>query len=274
MARKVKTKTAIVTGASKGLGLRIAKTLAKKKYNVAICSRHLDELKRAKKIIESYGVKCLALKTDVSNYNQCKSLVKKTIRTFSRIDLLVNNAGIIGPIGNLWKNNLKDWENTIKINLLGTVNMCHLVVPYMLKQKNGIIINLSGGGGAYGRPLFGAYACSKTTVLRLTETLADELKGTNINIFALAPGATWTEMAKETLKKGKLDKKNVKELKAIQKTGGTPVEKLEKLVLFLVSKRAKKLSGKLVHVQELNKITKRITGITQESGLLRRVNYI
>ena len=166
--KKTNLKTAIVTGGSKGIGFRIAKILAKNNYNIVICSRNLAQLLKAKKEIKSYGVKCLALKVNVANYKQCKSLVRRTIEKFKRIDLLINNAGVQGPVGKLWQNNIKEWEKTIQINLLGTFYMSHLVVPYMLKQKSGKIINLSGGGAAYARPLFSAYACSKTAILRLT----------------------------------------------------------------------------------------------------------
>ena len=108
MLKNSKLKTAIVTGGSKGIGLRIALILAKKKFNVVICSRNLRDAIKAKKQIKSLGVKCLALRADVSNFNHCKSLVKKTIEIFSKVDLLVNNAGIQGPIGKLWQNNLKE----------------------------------------------------------------------------------------------------------------------------------------------------------------------
>ena len=234
MVKNKKSKTAIITGGSKGIGFRISQILAKRKYNIVICSRNLPDAKKAKKEIESYGVKCLALKVDVGSYKQCKLLVEKTIKNFKRIDLLVNNAAIHGPVGQLWKNTIKEWESTIQINLLGTSYMSHLVIPYMLKQKSGRIINLSGGGAAYARPLFSAYACSKTAVLRLTETLAEELKGKNITVIALGPGVTWTAMTKEGMKKSiKINyKKNIDALKMIQASGGTSYDKHEKAISY------------------------------------------
>lgn len=270
-----KSRTAIVTGGSKGIGLTVAKILAKKKYNIVICSRSSADLTKAKKIIESLGVKCLALKTDVSNYVQCTTLIKSTIKKFSKIDLLVNNAGVQGPIGNFWTSNIKNWFKTFEINLLGTVYMSHLVIPYMLRSKSGMIFNFSGGGGAYARPLFTAYGTSKTAVLRFTETLAQELINKNITVFAIAPGTVWTNMAKEVLSsKGKLlDKKTIAELKFAKITGGTSEEKLERLILFLLKEKSEKLSGKLVHVNEIDKIKKNWSKINSESGLLRRRDY-
>lgn len=269
------SKTAIITGGSKGIGFRIAQILAKRKYNIVICSRNLQEVNKAKRDIESYGVKCLAYKIDISDYNQCKFLVRNTLKHFSKIDVLVNNAGIQGPVDKLWKNNIKEWEKTIKINLLGTFYMLSLVVPYMLKQKFGRIINLSGGGAAYARPLFSAYSCSKTAILRLTENLAEELKGENIFVFALAPGATWTEMTKEAVKKSISinDKKNINELKMIQASGGASYDEHEKIISYLLSKNSNKLSGRLLHVKEMNKVIKTHSALKPETGLLRRIGY-
>lgn len=275
MKNRSRIKTAIVTGGSRGIGLTIAKALAKHKYNVVICSRNISQAKAAKKQIEALGVRCLAYKADVSSYPQCKLLVTNTVNNFSRIDLLVNNAGFQGSVKKLWLNSVKEWEKTIKINLLGTFYMMHLVIPYMLKQKSGTIINLSGGGGAYGRPNFSAYGCSKAAVLRLTETVACELSGEDIKVIAIGPGAVWTKMAKDILegKQNELSKNTLLEFKAVRKTGGTPSYKIERLISYLIGKDSRKFSGKLLHVNELDKIIRNSTKIKPESGLLRRVGY-
>lgn len=275
MTELKKNKVALITGGSKGIGFKIAKILAEKKYNIIICSRKISDILRAKKNLESYGIKCLAIKTDVSSYAQCKSLVKNVIKKFSRIDLLINNAGVQGPVGRLWQTNLDEWKKTIDINLMGTVYMSHLVIPYMLKQRSGLILNLSGGGAAYARPLFSAYACSKTAVVRLTETLNEELKGTNIKVIAIAPGTVWTNMTRKVLLNSKnlLGKEIIRELNMVKKDGGTPLYKLEELICYLLSKDSRKLSGKLVHVNEISKIVKIKSNLDQESGLLRRVRY-
>lgn len=274
-SHQLNNKTAIVTGGSRGIGLTIAKALAKNKYNVVICSRNISQARKAKKQIESFGVKCLAYKVDVSSYPQCKLLVTNTVNNFSRIDLLVNNAGLQGSVKKLWLNSVKEWEKTIKVNLLGTFYMMHLVIPCMLKQKSGTIINLSGGGGAYGRPNFSAYGCSKAAVLRLTETVVSELGGKNIKVIAIGPGVVWTKMAKDTLegKHNELSRNTLLELRAARKTGGTPPDKIERLISYLIGKDSRKFSGKLLHVNELDKIIKNSTRIGPESGLLRRVSY-
>lgn len=270
-----KSKTAIVTGGSKGIGFRIAQVLAEKKYNLVICSRNLSEANKAKKKLKSYGIHCVAYKTDVANLSQCKSLVKNTIKKFSKVDLLVNNAGIQGPVGKFWLNDLEHWHKTIHVNLLGTVYMTHEVLKHMLKQKTGTIINLSGGGGAYARTTFSAYGCSKTAVLRFTETLALELKGKNIKILALAPGATWTNMTKKIFSAKKyLDKSDINDLKQLKITGGTSFSQLEDAISFFISKQSNNLSGKLVHVNELHKILKKKSKLKPESGLLRRIDYV
>ena len=276
MSLKKGNKIAVITGGSRGIGFSIAKILAKEKYNIVICSRNENELMKAKLKLEEFGVTCLALKVDVSDFRHCYNLVKKTIEKFSRIDLLVNNAGIQGPIGSLWKNGLKDWEKTIRINLLGTFYMCHFVIPYMLKQKSGKIINFSGGGSVYARPLFSAYACSKAAILRLTDTLQEELKGKNIFVHAIAPGTVWTQMAMEALKakrKKLLNKETIYELKLAQKTGGTPISKFEKLIKYLITRDSKILAGRLIHVNELDDLLKKKTKIKEDGGKLRRITY-
>jgi len=264
-----------VTGASKGIGLKIAHILAEKGYNIVICSRNSAELKVAQTSIESFGVKCLALRLDISNYLQCKSFVEKAIKRFRKIDLLVNNAGIQGPIGNFWQNDLKKWKETIDINLMGTIYISHLVLPYMLKQKSGTIINLAGGGAAYSRPFYSAYSCSKTALVRFTETLNQELKGKNVLVFSVAPGAIWTNMTKTALKSGAkiLDKRSINELELLRKATDLAFYKLEKLFMYLIDKKPKALSGKLIHVNEIEDIKKMKNKIKEDSGLLRRVGY-
>ncbi len=271
----MKRKTAIITGGSKGIGLSIAKILAKRNFNIVICSRNIKQLAKAKKNIESLQAKCVVIRADISNYNDCKKVIRETIKKFSSIDLLVNNAGYQGPVGKVWENNISDWKNTIDINLLGTFYMLHEIIPHMLKQKSGLILNLSGGGSVYARPCFSAYGSSKTAVLRLTETLHEELKGKNINVIAIAPGAVWTSMTKSVLTKNsnRLNKKVISELKILKKTGGTLISKIENMIDFLVSGNSKKFSGKLIHVNEIEKLSELNRNIKDESGLLRRVDY-
>ena len=115
-SKNLNRKVAIITGGSKGIGLRFAKILAKRNYDIAICSSNLSDLKKAKKEIESLNVKCLILETNISNYKSCKTFVDKTYKYFHRIDALINNAAIQGPAGKLWQNDVKDWEKTIQIN--------------------------------------------------------------------------------------------------------------------------------------------------------------
>lgn len=269
------SKTVLITGGSKGIGFTLAQIFARKKYNIVICSRNSVEIKKAKRKLEAYGINCLALETDISNFYECKQLIEKAVQKFSRIDVLVNNAGVQGPIDKTWLTDSKKWEETVDINLLGTFYMCRVTIPYMLKQKSGIIINVAGGGSVYPRPYFSAYAVSKTSILKLTETLALELSGKNVFVFAIGPGLTWTDMAKMTYKGKKVYLKGdeLKKYKNAMKTGGTPVEKMENLVTFLLNKKSKRFSGRLIHVNELEAIKKAKLNIKQDGGFLRRVEY-
>lgn len=268
-------KTVLITGSSRGIGLRIAEIFAKKKYNIIICSRNSLEIKKAERKIKSYGVSCLALKVDISDFSKCEFLVKKAIKKFSRIDVLVNNAGVQGPVNKTWLVDAHKWIEAVKINLLGTFFMCRLVVPYMVKQNSGIVINVSGGGSVYPRPYFSAYSTSKAAILRLTETLSLELKGKKVFVFAVGPGLTWTKMTRDIFKNKKLflDKNEIEGYKNVIKTGGTPVLKMEELINFLLNKKSRKFSGRLLHVNELQAIKKAKYRIKKQGGFLRRVEF-
>lgn len=141
---------------------------------------------------------------DVTDYKQVKQLY------FKDEDVIVNCAGIYGPIGQFHNNGLKQWHKTINVNLLGTVNVCYAVLK---KMKIGKIINFSGGGALYPRPNFSAYATSKAAVVRFTETIAQEYP--NIQINCIAPGFIRTKMTKN-VEKGRESQSMDKVIKAVK----------------------------------------------------------
>ena len=132
----LKQKSVIITGASKGLGFEIAKKFVKYGANIMICSRNLKEIKKSYQslnLIKKKNQKIIYSSTDISSYDQVKFLVHKTIKNFKKIDVLVNNAGIYGPKGNIENINWSEWEKTIKINLLGSIMLCREVIPHFKK---------------------------------------------------------------------------------------------------------------------------------------------
>lgn len=244
---KLKDKIAIVTGAGRGIGRAIALTFAKEGTDLVVVSRTLSEVMETAKQVEALGRQALAVKVDVSKWEDVDNLVNLTLQKFGKIDVLVNNAGILGPVGTLVENDVNRWIETINVNLIGTFLCCRAVLPIMIQQRKGKIINLSGGGALYPRPHFSAYATSKAAVVRLTETLAEETKRFNIQVNAIAPGAIKTRLHDQVLAAGEAaGEKALAESKKVKEKGGTPLELPAGLAVFLASDESNGLTGRLI----------------------------
>jgi len=243
----LKNKVVIITGAGRGIGQVIALKFAQEGANVIVASLLNLEVKETLEKINKFKGDNLGIKVDISDHEDVRRMIKRTIQKFGKIDVLVNNAGVQGEISTIINSSVSKWLNPIKINLFGTFLCAKEVLPYMIKRKKGKIINFSGGGATSSRPNFSAYACSKTAIVRLTEILSDEVKKYNIQVNAISPGAVNTKMLEETLKAGKkAGKKEMIEAKKQLKNGGTSPEKAAELILFLASDKSDKLSGKLI----------------------------
>jgi 3-oxoacyl-[acyl-carrier protein] reductase len=241
-------KIAIITGGSGGIGKAIGKAFAKEGCHLVLCSRTLENLKAAKRDIEeSSKVRIEIFKADVSIPQEAQKLVDFTLLKFGDVDILVNCAGVQPPIGFITDLDSRVWLDTININLGGTFLCIKAVLPTMIKNRRGKIINLSGGGSVSPRPRFSAYSAAKAAVVRLTETLAEEVKEYNININAIAPGAVNTRLLDEVLAAGETAGK-IEQAKAIKqkKEGGTPLAMVAEFALFLASSETDGLTGKLI----------------------------
>ena len=246
-----KNKVVIITGASKGYGYNISRKFLIKGANIVICSRNLKDIKTAySKLvrIKKKNQKILYFATDVSKISEVKNLINQTIKTFKKIDILINNAGIYGPKGKIEKINLDEFVKTININLLGSIYLCKEIIPHLKKNKQGKIIQLSGGGAASPLPFISAYAASKAAIVRFVENLSEELKSDKIDINAVAPGPLNTRMLDEVIKSGpKVVGESFYQKSLIQKkNGGTPFNEVDDLILFLASDYSNGISGKLI----------------------------
>ena len=184
----------LVTGGSRGIGKSIALKYAENGYNIVInyVSENTD-VKELKKEFEKYGVECLIVKADVSKAEEVKNVVKQAIEKFEKIDVLVNNAGITRD-ALLMRMKEEDFDKVIEVNLRGTFLVTKAVTPYMMKKRNGRIINLSSVVGVTGNAGQSNYSASKAGIIGFTKSVAKELASRNIRVNAVAPGFIDTDM--------------------------------------------------------------------------------
>lgn len=185
--------TAIVTGSGRGIGRETAILLAKLGVDVAVCSRTQSEIDNTVEAVKKMRAEALGIKCDVSVSSQVDNLVKKTAAKFGGVDILVNNAGIF-TVKKLVDTSEKEWDEILDINVKGAFLCCKAVLPYMLSNNSGTIINVSSGAGKAGFASLSAYCASKFGMMGLTESLAWEIAGQNIRVMAICPGEVATKM--------------------------------------------------------------------------------
>lgn len=251
MKKELENKTALITGASKGLGKEIAFHFVKQGANVILCARNtkkLLEVKRKLEKIKSTSQIVLTKVVDVSSEVDIKNLVKFTFDNFLTCEILINNAGIYGPKGKFEEVEIIDWLETIKVNFIGSALLCYYFLPFFKRQNYGKIIQLSGGGATKPMPNISGYASSKAAIVRLVETLAIETKEYNIDINSVAPGPLNTEMLDEILLSGpsKVGEEYFKRALKQKENGGESFEKALSLINFLASPKSDGISGKLI----------------------------
>jgi NAD(P)-dependent dehydrogenase (short-subunit alcohol dehydrogenase family) len=248
----IKGKNVLVTGAGRGIGKRLAMGFGQAGARIGLLARSQAELDLAKLEIEQVGGTALRIRADIRDMEQMHAAVERMRAAFGGVDALIAAAAIQGPIGPLVTAKPKAWNETIEINLLGTVNTCRAVLPGMIEKRHGKIILLSGGGAADTRPNFSAYAASKAGLVRLAECLADELGDHNVQINCMAPGASYSHMTDEVLHAGE-ERAGEREIEAAEKvriTGGVLPEKQVQLAMFLASDHSNHISGRLIHVND------------------------
>ncbi len=244
---KLKNKVAVVTGGSGGIGFRVAEVYLKEGARVMISARREDELVKAVKKLKTLSSEIAYQVADVSVNEDCLVLVSKTMAVFGPVEVLVNAAGIYGPIGPSAEVDIGHWKQTYEINVFGAFQMIQAVLPEMIKRKSGKIINFSGGGDGP-LPNFSAYNSSKGAIVRLTETIAAEVKGYNIDTNCIAPGPVNTKFLEDALAAGenKVGKEKYQNLLKQKEGGGVPPEKAAELCLFLASSDSNGLTGKFL----------------------------
>ena len=236
-------KVALITGSSRGIGKQIAIRLAKEGYNIAInYVNKNEEVDKTIEEIKSQGVEVLEAAGDVSNFEESKKIVDLVIEKFGQIDVLVNNAGITKDTL-IMRMQPEDFTKVINVNLVGTFNITKNVVPYMMKKREGRIINISSVVGISGNAGQCNYAASKAGIIGFTKSLAKELASRNILVNAVAPGFIETNMTDVLKEDVKL---NIKKQIPLNRIG--TAEDVANVVYFLTSKESSYITGQIIQV--------------------------
>jgi 3-oxoacyl-[acyl-carrier protein] reductase len=244
----------VITGASQGLGKAIAHEFVKEGAHVALCARDANLIKAAAddlKHVAGADQKIFASACDVSVEADVEKFFDAVRSCLGPVNVLVNNAGVYGPKGESDKVDFQEWKRAIEINLYGTFLPCRFVIREMKELRRGKIINLSGGGATAPLPRISGYAASKAAVVRLTETLAEELREFSIDVNAVAPGALNTRLLQEVLRAGPevVGKALYEKTRKQWESGGVPLEKAARLCVYLASGMSDGITGKLISAQ-------------------------
>jgi NAD(P)-dependent dehydrogenase (short-subunit alcohol dehydrogenase family) len=239
-------KVAILTGAGRGLGRASAIAMAKEGASLVILSRTPSELRETAERIKAQGREVLSIRADVSKPGDIKKVVRRALSRFGAIDLLMNNAAIIGPLKPTFKIKEKEWDHALDINLRGAYLFSKAVIPHMIKQKRGKIINVISGLGEIVMPPFGAYSVAKAGLIHLTRFMAEELGDYNIQVNGLDPGIMDTRMQEEIRASGPevLGAELYKQVLGWKERGELkPPEKVARLAVFLASAASDSFTG-------------------------------
>ncbi|MCU1329775.1 MAG: short-chain dehydrogenase/reductase [Bryobacterales bacterium] len=241
----------MITGAGRGIGKRLAIGFAKAGAKVGLVGRNLRELESTHLEIEDAGGIALGLHADVCNFDEVSAAVGLLDREWGGVDVLIANAAVQGPVGPFIHNRPCDWAEVLNVNVQGVFNPCLAVLPQMVKRRSGKIVTISCDGATTPRAGFAVYSASKAAVARFVESLAEEVRDSNVQVNSMLPGGTYTSMTDEVLSAAlRISDTELELATQIRLTGGMPAEKQLQLALFLSSERSNHVTGKLIRVQD------------------------
>ena len=273
VSRELENKVCLIVGASGALGAAVAQLFDREGALLALAGH----TRKPNGLLgePTANQRSLLLQFNIRDWKEVSLAVEQVQAHFSALDVVVNCAGVQGPIGPTQTVEPDNWTRTVEINCFGCFHLARAAVPIMLTRGGGKIIYFSGGGATSSRPYFSAYGASKAAVVRFTETLADELRNENIQVNAIAPGPVrsrmWDEMRAAGAAAGP---KTVEELRHMDLTGGVSAQRAAALALFLASDRSGSLTGRLISAvhDKWEEMERRIPKImSTEAGTLRRI---
>jgi len=248
----LKNRIALITGASRGIGKEISKKFLLNGASIIICSKNKARIEKTKKELKNLNLhKSQFIKEYVVNLASEKEtnlFCKEIISSYPALDILINCAGVHGPLGKIENYSMQNLRDTLEINLISPINICTHFLKEFKNKNYGKIINFSGGGATSPLPEMNAYSLSKVALVRFTENISAELKDYNIDINAIAPGAILTDMNKSILNAGpeEVGTNYYEKLKEKFKKNSGDINIVTDLTLYLASKESDGISGKLI----------------------------
>jgi len=250
MTQPLTDRVAIVTGSSQGLGFEIARAYVQAGARVMLCARDAALIETRRQEIARLAAPDVvdAVAADVSDEYAAQRLVESTLARFGGLHILVNNAGIYGPMGPTEQVEWTEWTRAMEINVYGSILPARAVLPHFKRARYGKIVQISGGGATNPLPRLTAYAASKAAIVRFAESLALEVRADGIDVNAIAPGALNTRMLDEVITAGPsaVGQDFYDRMVKIKAEGGTPLEVGATLAVFLGSAASDGLSGRLL----------------------------
>lgn len=241
----------MITGAGRGIGKRLALGFAHAGARVGLLARSKAELDLGCLEIEQAGGTAMRLRTDVRDYEEVCAAVEKMTVQYGPVQMLLCAHGTLGEIGPLAQANPKVWADAVTTNLLGSMHMCRAVLPEMLERRSGKIVLLVGPGCDGPRINFSGYSATQAALVRLSETLAEEVRDSNIQVNCMNPGLTYTSLTDEILSAGeRAGWQETQEASQVRTSGGVLPDRQIHLAQFLCSDRSNHISGKLISVSD------------------------
>ena len=247
-------KKILLTGGFQGLGLFLAQSIIKSGANLVICGRSKNNMEEIKQVLNQFQAKNQIIFTtlsDVTNQSDIDKLYLNTQSKMGNIDVLINNAGIIGSIDAFLETSESDWSQVLDVNLFGSIRMIRKFLPDMLEQGYGKIIQLSGGGATSPISGMSAYAASKIAIVRFIETISEEYKGCGVDFNSVAPGMMRTKLLNQMRVAGakKIGEKLFDKVLNKSTIKVDSMGKATELILFLCSEESNGISGKLISAE-------------------------